>query len=105
MAKNRPRSAKSAMGQQEAATRRGAPGRQFIGDSAARQSMDARQAQRRKVERMAEIDAATRNAEEIGTPVSAILAELVQDAAKLARSLVLAPFRIVQAFVRRPRAA
>lgn len=105
MTKNRPNSAKSAMGQQEAAFRRGAPGKQFIGGSAAQQSKAARQAQRRKVERMAEIDAATRTAEKLGTPVSAILAELVQDTARLARTLTLAPFRIAQALMRRPREA
>jgi hypothetical protein len=103
MRKNRPGSAKRAMGQQEAAFRRGAPGRQFIGDSAAVQSVTARRAERRKVERMAEIDAATRKAEELGTPVSAIVAELIQDATRLARTLALAPFRIAQAFMRRPR--
>ena len=76
MRKNRPGSAKRAIGQQEAAFRRGAPGRQFIGDSGAAQSDAAKRAERRKVERMAEVDAATRTAEELGTPVSAILAEL-----------------------------
>ncbi|WP_242340430.1 translation initiation factor IF-2 [Anaeromyxobacter sp. SG66] len=105
MRKNRPGSAKSAMGQQEAAFRRAAPGKQFIGGDSARQSKAARQAERRKVERMAEVDSATRTAEELGTPISAILAELVQDTTRLARTLVLAPFRIAQAFVRRPRTA
>ena len=105
MRKNRPGSAKNAVAQQEAAFRRGAPGRQFIGGSGAQQSMAARQAQRRKVGRMAEIDSATRTADELGTPVSAILAELLQDTAKLAGTLLVAPFRIVQAFMRRPRAA
>lgn len=93
------------MGQQEAAFRRGAPGRRFIGDAAARQSLDARQAERRKVERMAEIDSATRTADELGTPISAVLAQLVQDSAKLVGVLLYAPIRIVQAFVRRPRTA
>lgn len=103
MRKNRPSSAKNAVAQQEAAFRRGAPGRQFIGGSAAQQSMAARQAQRRKVERMAEIDSATRAADELGTPVSAIVAELVQDTAKLATTLLFAPFRLAHALVRRPR--
>jgi len=105
MRKNRPSSAKNAVAQQEAAFRRGAPGRQFIGGSAAQQSMAARQAQRRKVERMAEIDSATRTADALGTPVSAIVAELVQDTAKLATTLLFAPFRLAQALVRRPRTA
>src|SRR5512134_1328894 len=101
MRKIRPSSAKNAVAQQEAAFRRGAPGRQFIGGSAAQQSMAARQAQRRKVERMAEIDSATRAADELGTPVSAIVAELVQDTAKLATTLLFAPFRLAHALVRR----
>jgi hypothetical protein len=105
MRKNRPGSAKSAMGQQEAAFRRGAPGKQFIGGASAQQSQAARQAQRRKVERMAEVDSATRRAEALGTPVSAVLAELIQDTVRLARTLALAPFRIAQALVRRPREA
>lgn len=94
------------MGQQEAAFRRGAPGKQqFIGGASAKQSQAARQAQRRKVERMAEVDSATRRADELGTPVSAILAELIQDTVRLARTLALAPFRIASALVRRPREA
>jgi hypothetical protein len=105
MRKNRPDSAKNAVAQQQAAFRRGAPGRQFIGDGAAKQSMAARQAQRRKVERMAEIDSATRTADRLEMPVTAVLAELVQDSAKLAGTILLAPLRIVQAFVRRPRVA
>jgi hypothetical protein len=105
MTKNQPGSAKSAMGQQEAAFRRGAPGaKQFIGGSA-EQSRAARQAERQKVERMVEVDHANHVAEELGTPVSAILAELVQDSLRLARTLATAPFRIAQALLRRPRAA
>jgi hypothetical protein len=104
MVKNGPGSAKRAMGKQEASERRGAPGKRFIGDTA-EQSRRARVAQRRTVERMAEVDSARKVAEEIGIPVSAILAELVQDTARLARTLSLAPFRLAQAFLRRPRAA
>ena len=105
MAKIRPGSAKSAMGQQEAAVRREAPGgKRFIGGSA-EQSRAARQAERQKVERMVEVDHANHVAEELGTPISAILAELVQDTVKLARTFALAPFRIAQAFIRRPRTA
>ncbi len=53
---------------------------------------------------MAEVDAAVRRAEELGTPVAAILAELVENTVRLVRSLVAAPFRIVQA-LRHPRLA
>jgi hypothetical protein len=99
--KNRPGAAKRAMGQQEARFKRSAPGKRFIGE-AAEQSERARSEVRKKVERMAEIDAATHRAEEIGVPVSAILAELVQDTVRLARTLGAAPFRIAHA-LRRPR--
>lgn len=102
-AKNRPGSARDALGQQQARTRRGAPGKRFVGEAAG-QSAAARGAERRKVGRMAEIDAAERRAEEVGTPVAAILAELVEDAVRLARTLAAAPFRIAAA-LRRPRTA
>lgn len=95
-AKNRPDSAREVVARQQAQTRRGAPGKRFIGDRSA-QSEAARLAQRKKVGRMAERDSALRRAERIGTPVTAILAELVEDAIRLARSLVAAPFRIFQA--------
>jgi hypothetical protein len=101
--KNRPESAKDTIAQQEAEVRRGAPGKRFIGE-AAEQSQRARRAERQKVERMAEIDAAERRAEAIGVPLLAILAELVQDTVRLAGTLLLTPFRILQA-VRRARAA
>jgi multidrug resistance efflux pump len=102
--RNRPGSEKDMLSQQEADVRRGAPGgKRFVGDNAA-QSQRARRAQREKVERMAEIDSAERTVQELGTPVSAILAELVQDSLRLARTLVYAPFRIAQA-MRRPREA
>jgi hypothetical protein len=106
MARNRPGSAKNEIRQQEAAFRRGAPGaKQFIGGTAD-QSRAARQAERRKVERMAEIDHADRVAKEVGTPVSAILAELVQDSLRLAWTAARAPFRIARALlIRRPRTA
>lgn len=94
--KNGPEAAREAVARQQAQTRRGAPGKRFIGDRAG-QSEAARLAQRKKVERMAERDSAVRRAEAIGTPVMVILAELVQDAVRLTRSLVAAPFRIIQA--------
>jgi hypothetical protein len=95
-AKNRPDPAHETLARQQAQTRRGAPGKRFIGERAG-QSEAARVAERKKVTRMAERDSAIRRAEAIGTPIAAILAELVADAVKLARSLVAAPFRIVQA--------
>ena len=106
MARNRPGSAKNAIRQQEAAFRRGAPGaKQFIGGTAD-QSRAARQAERHKGERMAEVEHAGPVAEEGGTPVSAILAELVQDSLRLAWTVARAPFRIAHALLaRRPRTA
>ncbi len=102
--KNRPGSAKDTLAQQEADLRRGAPGgKRFIGGTAA-QSQRARRAQRAAVERMAEVDSAEQRARELGVPISAILAELVQDSLRLVRTLWLAPFRIAQA-LRRPRTA
>jgi hypothetical protein len=102
MRKNRRGSAKQAYGQQDAAFRRGAPGKKFIGEGA-EQSYAAKQAERHKVARMAEVDSANRTAERIGVPVSAIVAELVQDTVKLAGTLVRAPYRIAAALIRRPR--
>jgi hypothetical protein len=102
MVKNRPGSAKSAMGRQEADFRRGAPGKKFIGETA-EQARGAVDAQRKKVHRMAEIASARKVAEELGMPISAILAELVQDSLRLARTLSLTPFRLAQALWRRPR--
>jgi hypothetical protein len=104
-AKNRPDAARQAIAQQAATQRRGAPGRHFVGD-AAEQRSEAKAVERRKVGRMIEVDHARHEAERIEVPVSAILAEIVQDALKLARTLVAAPFRIALALAtRRVRAA
>jgi hypothetical protein len=94
---------KSALRQQAAGTRRGAPGKRFIGETAD-QSNAARRATRKKIERMAEIEAAERRAEELGEPISAILAELLADALTLGRALAVAPFRIAAAIRHRPAA-
>lgn len=92
-ARNSDKTAREKLARQRAVTRSGAPGKRFIGERAG-QSEAARLAELRTVERMAERDAALRRAEEIGTPVAAILAELFADAIQLARSLFTAPFRI-----------
>jgi hypothetical protein len=101
--KNRPGSAKETLRQQQAAFRRGAPGKKFIGDTAEQSRRDHR-AEIERAARMAEVDGARRVADETPVPVAAILAELVQDSLRLARTLWLAPFRIAQA-MRRPREA
>lgn len=91
---------KAAIGQQAAGLKRGAPGKRFIGDTA-QQSANARRATRKKVGRMAEVEAAQRRVEELGEPVSAVLAELIADTVKLLQTLVSAPFRIAAAVRRR----
>jgi hypothetical protein len=103
MAKNRPSSAKQAIRQQEAATRRGAPGRRFIGD-ADRQRGAAVAAERKKVARMAEIDGARRTVESIGTPVIAMLADVAQSAVRIGSMVVRAPFLVARAFLRQREA-
>lgn len=102
-AKNRPGSAKESLRQQQAGFRRGAPGKKFIGETAEQSRRDHR-AEIERAERMAEVDGARRIAEQTPVPVSAILAELIQDSLRLARTLWLAPFRIAHA-IRRPREA
>jgi hypothetical protein len=96
--KNRPRSAREALARQQAERRRSAPGKRFIGERAG-QSEAARLLERAKVGQMAERDAARRRAEALGEPIAAIVAELVEDAVRLVRSLVAAPFRIARALL------
>ncbi len=91
-----PDSAKQELRRQETQTRRGAPGKRFIGGTAA-QSANARRAELRKVERMAKADAEARRTAE---PVVVAVVALVEDAFQLARSLALAPFQIARAFLR-----
>jgi hypothetical protein len=102
-ARNRPGSAKQALAQQAAGFRRGAPGKRYVGETSD-QSARAKASERKRVARMAEIDSARRRAEEVGEPVSAVLAELVQEVVRVAWTLASAPFRIVAA-VRRAREA
>jgi hypothetical protein len=87
---------KSALRQQAAGFKRGAPGKRFIGETAD-QSATAKRTTRKKIERMAEVEAAQRRAEELGEPISAVFAELIADALKLGRTLATAPFRIAAA--------
>lgn len=101
--KSRPPSVHDALAWQRAEERRGAPGKAFVGDTAAQRLAD-RQAQLRRVEEMAARDAAERRAEARGVPLTSLLLELAGDTLLLARTLASAPFRIVGA-VLRPRAA
>ncbi len=102
--KNRPRAAKRTVRQREAARRRSAPGRRFVGDRA-EQRARAREAELARVVRLAEVHEAAARAERIEeTPLTTILAELVQNAVALVRTLVGAPFRVLAA-LRSPRYA
>lgn len=103
MAKMRRESSKHALGQQEAALRRGAPGRRFVGDSSGQRDKAVR-AEREKVHRMAEVDEAHRTAERVGVPVIAMLADSAQRAVRIGGLLVRAPFLLARAFLR-PREA
>jgi hypothetical protein len=97
--KKRRSSSKQALSRQRAETRRRAPGKRYVGENR-KQSIQAKEAQRRTVARLVEVDAATRRAEEIGVPISAVMAELVDDAVKLARTLLMAPLRLTVALIR-----
>jgi hypothetical protein len=88
------------MGRQKAQTRRRAPGKRFIGETA-EQSEAARQAERERVQQLAQAAEAARLAE---TPVTTILGELVQSAARLVGTIATAPFRLALA-LRQPRTA
>ena len=99
--KNRPGPARDTVGQQAARLRRDAPGKRFIGERAG-QAQEARQAQLQRVERMAE---QARRAERAEASIAGILAELAADSLRLARSLVLAPLRILWVVRRSRRAA
>ncbi len=101
--KRRRKSAKETLSRQAAGFRRGAPGKRFIGETSAQSAADHLEEVRR-AQRMAEIASARRRAEAVAEPIEAVLAQLVQDAVRLARTVALAPFRIAAAW-RRPREA
>ncbi len=87
------------MARGRAQRRRRSYSKRYVGATAA-QSVRAREVERERVQRMAEIDAAEKRAVEIGTPLSAAIAALLEDALRLARTLVLAPFRLAIALRR-----
>jgi hypothetical protein len=98
--RNRPRAAKDTLGQEAARLRRGAPGKQFIGERAS-QSRTARRQELDRVVQMAE----EHHREELReASVTDILVELFVDSLRLASSLITAPFRILEA-VRRAQKA
>ena len=110
MAKMRQMDSKAALGRQRAELRRAARGKQPVGDDMG--SAAGRAAEREKVHRMLELqhareDEAERDMrrrheealrqEQLHRPVVALFAELVGDSYRLARTLVLLPFRIASA--------
>lgn len=88
-----------ALAWQRAEERRSAPGKAFVGATAA-QSLADRRAQLERVEQMAERDAAQRRAEALNVPLSTLLLELAGDTLQLARTLLTAPLRIAAAILR-----
>lgn len=89
----RPGSAKDVVGLDSARMRRGAPGRRFVGDRAA-QAREARQQELERVHQMVEDDRREKRDE---ASIPGILADLVVDSLRLARAIVAAPFRILEA--------
>jgi hypothetical protein len=91
--RNRPGSAKDAMGQEAAKLRRGAPGKRFILERAGQ----ARQARRLELDRVVRMAEEHRRVEPEEVSVMGILVELFVDSLRLASSLITAPFRIREA--------
>ncbi|GEJ58432.1 translation initiation factor IF-2 [Anaeromyxobacter diazotrophicus] len=85
---------KAALGQQRAELRRSARGKVHIGDDTG--SAAGRAAERAKVHQLQEAEHERREAAR-PEPLSAIVADLVTDSLKLARTLVSAPFRMAAA--------
>ena len=83
---------KTAMGQQRAGIRQGARHQQFVGSGPS-----GREAEVAKVRRMQEIQHAREERAHVEQPVSALVADLVGDAMRLARTLIAFPFRMAVA--------
>ena len=95
MSKHRRLDPKATLGQQRAELRRGARGKVHIGDEDG--SAAAKAAERAKVRLMQEQHAAKMAAERRHESLSAILADLITDSLKLARTLLSVPFRLAAA--------
>jgi hypothetical protein len=83
---------KTALGQQRAGIRQGARHQQFVGSGPS-----GREAELAKVRRMQEIQHARAEKEQLEQPVSALVADLVGDTMRLARTLIAFPFRMAAA--------
>jgi hypothetical protein len=101
MANMRRFDSKAALGQQRAELRRSARGKTHIGDDTG--SAAARAAERAKVYRMQEIRHAEEESARLPEPLAAVVADLIADSLKLARTLVSLPFRIASALARATR--
>ncbi len=95
MANVRRSDSKAALSQQRAELRRSARGKAHIGDDTG--SASARAAERAKVHRMQEIRHAEEESARLPEPMIAIVADLVSDTLKLARTVVSVPFRMASA--------
>jgi hypothetical protein len=95
MSKIRRLDPKATLGQQRAALRRGARGKVHIGDDDG--SAAAKATVRAKVRQMQASHAARMAAERLQEPLSTILADLVTDTLRLARTLMSVPFRMAAA--------
>ncbi len=87
--------AKAALGRQRAELRRGARGRDRIGNDTG--AAEARSHEIEKVRTMQQELHAREHDARLEEPISALLVELAADALRLTRTLVLFPFRLVGA--------
>jgi hypothetical protein len=95
MANMRRFDSKAALAQQRAELRRSARGKTHIGDDVG--SASARAAERAKVHRMQEVRRAEEESARLPEPMIAVVADLLSDTFKLARTLVSLPFRMATA--------
>lgn len=95
MATTRRFDSKAALTQQRAELRRSSRGKVHIGDDTG--SAAAHEAELAKVRHMRELQRLRQEAAQIPESMAAILADLLTDSARLARTLVTLPFRVVAA--------
>ncbi|HZZ84482.1 MAG TPA: hypothetical protein VFE30_08085 [Anaeromyxobacteraceae bacterium] len=102
MAKMRRNESKSVLAQQRAEVRRGAYGKQHVGDDAG--SGAARQAMRERVQRMQEVSRARERADELSRePIVRLVEHLTLDTFRLAVEWLRLPRRLLEVALRRDR--
>ncbi|BDG07686.1 hypothetical protein [Anaeromyxobacter paludicola] len=95
---------KAALSQQRAEVRRGAYGKQHVGDDAG--SSAAREAMRDRVHRMREVAEATERAERLSQePIVRLVGHLASDSVRLAMAWLRLPLRVLEAVARRGQRA